>query len=866
ELNGFHAPIAISGRLRGEVKNLRVTQATITSGNNTLLQGNITLEGLPNINETFIDFSADQARTDYADLQSIYPSLALPEELRQLGTITFAGTFTGFVNDFVAYGSFNSALGNLKSDLNMKLQGGSRGSYNGNVSSSGFNVGKLLDNEALGNISFHARLSGSGLALNNVNASVISVIDAFDFNGYTYRDLDVNGAFDKKLFTGKLTASDPNAVFDFQGTVDFNAALPRYNFYAAIEEARLKPLGFTEDDLVFRTNVSLNMSGDHFDNLEGKAWASDVAFQRGDQSFTLDSLTVDIDNVGNEKRIDVRSDVAMLTLNGLIDIPTLPASLVATAQTFFPSLPVDASTQHPFPQRFNFNFRFSNAQPVFAFFYPDVRQLHNASVSGHYDSAERGLLINGGATKVQWQNYTADSLRIDAFTANGKLVLRTKSDDLFIGNTHVVAPSINASVQNDALVFNVKADGESDSNRVVVDGTLMGNADSLKLQLSTSDVVLQGQQWQIQDSNLIVYAKDKLRVQNLVFSTAGQSVSVHTAKSPDGDEVVVGFSNLELGTFYRYFKIEDYDASGVINGSAKLINPFTALRFESNFSINNFVFNNDTIRRITAVAGYDRAVDRVNIDVKAKDSKYDFEAVGAYKPSEEKNQLDVKVEVLKFRLPVLEKYLGEYISSVQGLSYGSLQLSGTPEAPVLLGSLAVKDCNVRVNYLQTEYFFNDETVTFSENFIDLEEMIVNDRFGNQAILGGEIFHTNLSKFNLNMFVNTDRFLFLNTSLKDNSLYYGRAFAGGLVTFKGPVDNLEIYANVQSKSGTDLSIPIQDEYNVSEHRNIRFIGATTTTNAFAVEDGGYLLSLNLDLDITPDAAIKIIFDQKAGDII
>lgn len=866
ELNDFGAPITVTGKLRGPVSNLRATQATITSGHNTLLKGNITLEGLPNINETFIDFSAEQARTEYADLLSIYPSLSLPKELRQLGTVTFTGNFTGFVNDFVAFGSFNSALGNLKSDLNMKLRGGDRAIYNGNVSSSGFNLGKLLENDMLGNIAFNARLSGSGLSLNNVNASVISIVHTFDLNGYAYKNIDVNGAFDKKLFTGKLTANDPNAVFDFQGTVDFNEALPRYNFYAAIEEARLKPLGFTTDDLVFSTNVSLKMSGDNFDNLQGTAWANDITFQRDKESFALDSLTLNIANVGNEKRIAVNSDVATLTLNGLIDLPTLPASLVATAKSFFPSLPIKTNFALPYPQRFDYSFSFYNAQPVFAFFYPDVKQLDNAIISGNYNSAERSLLLDGSATKVQWQNYTADSLQINAHTLNGRLLFSTKSKDLYIGNTHVVEPNIAAGVQNDAVNFNIKADGESDSNRVVLDGVLRGNADSLDLRLNTSDVVLQGQRWQVQDSNLVVYAKDKLRVENLVFSTEGQSVSVHTNNLIGNDEVIVGFSNLELGTFYRYFKIQDYDASGVINGSAKLINPFTALRFESNFTVNNFVFNNDTIRKITALADYDRAADRVNIDVKAKDSKYDFEAVGAYLPLAEKDQLDLKVEVLKFRLPVLEKYLGEYISSVQGLSYGSLLLRGTPQAPVLTGSLAVKDCNVRINYLQTEYRFNDETVTFNENFVDLEEMTVHDKFGNVATLGGEIFHEHLSKFNLNLYVNTDRFLFLNTSLKDNSLYYGRAFAGGLVTFKGPVDNLEIYANVQSKSGTDLSIPIQDEYDVSEHRNVRFIGATQPTKSFASVEENYLLSLNLDLDITPDAAIKIIFDQKAGDII
>ena len=44
----------------------------------------------------------------------IYPGnriIRIPEQIEKLGMITYQGNFTGFIDDFVAFGKFNTGLG-----------------------------------------------------------------------------------------------------------------------------------------------------------------------------------------------------------------------------------------------------------------------------------------------------------------------------------------------------------------------------------------------------------------------------------------------------------------------------------------------------------------------------------------------------------------------------------------------------------------------------------------------------------------------------------------------------------------------------------------------------------------------------------
>ncbi|RZK13541.1 MAG: translocation/assembly module TamB, partial [Flavobacterium sp.] len=116
-LNKIKLDIDIDGQITGLVNNLRAKKLSIKAGRATYIKGDFSIKGLPNWNETFMDMKIELAGTNKKDLDEILTDLAgkrvksIPEIISKFGNINFNGHFTGFQNDFIAYGEFKTKLG-----------------------------------------------------------------------------------------------------------------------------------------------------------------------------------------------------------------------------------------------------------------------------------------------------------------------------------------------------------------------------------------------------------------------------------------------------------------------------------------------------------------------------------------------------------------------------------------------------------------------------------------------------------------------------------------------------------------------------------------------------------------------------------
>lgn len=867
-LHSFVQPISISGNVRGSVDELKGKNISLQFGKLSTFNGDITMLGLPDFNNTFIDFIASEARSNYADLTNLCTLYKLPEAIRNMGTLSFNGTYTGFINDFVAYGALQSDLGVLVSDLNMKnIYNLSKAQYTGTLSSNYFNVGRLSGADSLlGKISFYSRLSGSGLTAQSLDASVIGVINEFDFNHYRYHNIDINGAFHQQEFTGRLQVDDEHAKLDFIGTINLNNETPLYNFYLTLHRADLKPLHFSQSDYTLTTLAKINAGGTNIDNLQGSLRFEKITFTEGDKQFSIDTASLFITEDQTGKHIYAGSPQFTCRIDGHIHMLDTYHSLMTTVAHYFPSLPFDFNHIQN-DEHYTLSFKTRETSSLLSFFFPGWSGFAKTDLSMEFNSRDAGLQLSGSIPEIRFNQYSLKNIRLQSNTSEGKWMNSVEAERLFIQDSiQVQQPYISASLFNDSARIRLSAKDDINNSKLNLKALVIGGKDSIRASFNESELIIRNEKWDLNNNNLIVLGNKYLRVRDLQLSTGNQSVLMFTNNHSSGNpNIHFVFNNLNAGTFYRYIRIADYDAGGIIDGTASILNPFYSLRFQSDFVIRQFYFNGDSINRVTVKTAFDSNKDEVVLSVKAKDIKYDMEASGTIRPSEEDEQLDLHVEVLKFRLPVIEKYLYEYVSDVSGIAAGSLDIKGRLDKPKIFGKLNIPTCYLKINYLQTEYYFNDEEITFYETYIDIGEVLLHDKYKNIAVLGGEIAHQGLSQFRLNLFLTTDQFNLLNTSVRDNDLYYGQAFAGGIVTFKGPIEDLEIYANVVSKPGTNLSIPITDEYSVSENQTIRIINTQqSTSKPIVVNDA--IIRLNFDLELNTDANIRIIFDQKAGDII
>ncbi len=114
---GMRQGVGFSGRVYGRVNNFKARDITLEYMDHLHFRGDFDMNGLPDWKQTFMFFDIQDLSADINRMKTIEipgrkgKPFEFSETLLKLQQIQFTGKFTGFPNDFVTYGRFNTGLG-----------------------------------------------------------------------------------------------------------------------------------------------------------------------------------------------------------------------------------------------------------------------------------------------------------------------------------------------------------------------------------------------------------------------------------------------------------------------------------------------------------------------------------------------------------------------------------------------------------------------------------------------------------------------------------------------------------------------------------------------------------------------------------
>lgn len=325
-LRGADIKAGIEGVFTGRISKLKGKDVKITYGKDTKLFADLTIKGLPNSAETFIDAKIKGLVTTAADIATIQMPpfnqkkyIELPPEVYALGKVGFSGYYTGFFTDFVANGTITSALGNVVTDLQLSSIPGQKDlAYNGSIATTNFKLGDMLPGQTLGIVSLNANVEGKGFDLKSIDTKLQGHIEAFDYNNYRYQNINFDGQLVKTEFTGGIDSKDPNLDLAFNGKVNFSKDIPEYNFDAEVVRVDLTALGFYKDstNLIVSARISSDITGNTIETLNGNIAIEGVTLEYGDTAYSVGDITIYSDVASQPKQLRLISDIADVNIIG----------------------------------------------------------------------------------------------------------------------------------------------------------------------------------------------------------------------------------------------------------------------------------------------------------------------------------------------------------------------------------------------------------------------------------------------------------------------------------------------------------------------------------------------------------------------
>ena len=899
QLKGLYRNVILSGKVSGKVSDLKGKDMKIKLASNSEFEGDVTLTGLPEIDETLIYLNIEKLTTNYSDLKAIpippfasHHTLLLPSNIETLGNMMFKGTFTGLYNDFYAYGNFTSALGRLSSDLSVRhdilLD---KEIYNGKLKSYNFDFGHFFGASTLGKASMDVNINGSGLTLEKIAAELTGTLNTVEFNNYTYKNIAIQGNIAKQIFKGKLNVNDENIDFDFIGDIDFTGKLPKLDFITTLNKADLAALHFLKTDKKtdLSTQLIINVTGSNIDNLIGQINFDNTIYKENNENYKVSVFDLLLETAPEGKTIKLTSDFVDAKIKGQFKVLDLQSALEKLLSKYIPSY-FDAKIKDVSQQNFEYSFLFKKTDAITRLFIPSLKVSPKTFLKGSFNSFAKKFSLIGNSENLSLFDVIFKNWTIDATSSVDELTFNIASERLVITDSLGLTDfAINTHTYSDSssigIAWNSRTEREYKGD---VKSVLNFKANKvIELKILPSLVILSDSIWKVDNDNLVTIDPGFIRIKELAFEHGSQMVALDGRVSEEkNDQLKFKLRNFNLSNLNLFTSPAGLNFKGVINGESNINDFYHDLVLTNDLDFKSFFINNNEIGNGTVASVWDNAKDALYLHgTFAKNEIPNLLFSGYYYPKKEENSIDLEFNLQAIQMQLLQPYVKEYCSVFDGFLSGNLTLKGSLKKPNLNGLLNVNAKKIRVNYLNTMYKFNHD-ITIENNSFGIENMVIHDiPNNNKAIISGKVYHDNFKNFQLDIDMRANKIMCLNTTEIDNSLYYGQAFVTGIVNVFGFVNNeIFIDANVKTEKTTSndksdklnilskteftkIYIPLGGTSEVSQSNFITFIKKDSSLKInqdYKVSLGG--LVLNFDLDVTPDAEIQLIFDQKVGDVI
>ena len=856
----------LSGHMHGYVNNIKTKNLTLTTGKATYLKGDFNIKGLPNLKETFLDLNFEQVFTNKKDLDYIIARATgkkkslIPLIVNKFGNVNFKGRFTGFTDDFIAYGEFKTKLGRIISDVNLKINSKGIPSYTGLVKAYDFNLGDLLDQSQFGRTTLVANVKGKGMNLKNLQEKISSTITYFDFKGYRYQNIALNGVFNKNLFDGRIKVNDRNIKLDFSGGVNLNPALPEFHFNSMIRHANLRVLNLVKDTVQIDADFKTNFTGNSLDNIQGQVYISKARLTNTKNSFVVDSVDLSANGIGNNRSLIVKSDILEASIKGKYDLKTLPSYFKTLLKKYIPSMQLNLGV--PKAQNFEFALNIKHFEPISLLFFPEIKIPEQANFSGKFVSLENIATLNGFAKLITYKKIKINNLIIDGSTAPDAMNLFVTSDRVDITDS-LYFKNINVSniLRNDSLNLNVKMSDKNAINQLDLNGLVEFNAKTFaSLSLLPSDVVINRETWKIQEKVKIDFNKGKTYIENFGLFRDNQLLTVNgiISASPQ-DVLVVGFNKFKLTTFNSLTTGAGVTLKGELNGNAEIASTISKTpKVEAEIKVDSLNFNNIAIGDLTLSAAFDNSTKliNVNMDILNQGTKT-LDIAGTYNANADQNNLNMDVKMKNNELVIFQPFLKNLVSNLNGKISAELKVTGRLSNPQLNGFLDLANAGMTINFLKTNYKLSDK-ISVDNSVLKLSNLIITDTEMHEAIANGTVDLSNPSNPTIDLTIVAQNLMALNTTAKDNSLYYGKAYGTGVFSFNGPTNNMRINIDAKTEEGTVFNIPFNSSATVRDNDFITFVAKDSALN-IKKETSFNGLEMSFKLEVDENSEVNIITD-------
>lgn len=889
----FSNPVKLAVTLNGTINRLNCPSLSIYAGNDIKLAGQFYIEDLLNPKDTYIYSKLSNLSVTSRGIgliaQNLGSSNAIPPLLQRIGDLYFKGEVSGYFNDLVTYGVFHTGIGMLQTDLKLSKKSQLL-SYSGTLKALNFDMGRLLNAKQFGKTTFNLQVSGSNKPKSKPNIFLKGIVAELYYSNYLYKNITLDGEYKSGGVQGSAKLNDANGMVSINGKINLTEKIPTFNFLASVSHFRPHRLNLTKDykDVELSVNINANFRGGNIDQMEGDVKIDSFAFVSPQKSYYLSKFYMHANRIQTNNHLKITSDFMDATVDGHFHYHTLPMSLMNILHQYIPSLVMPGKQTKATNNDFVFNAQIKNTDMLPILFNFPLKIDELSTLKGYINDQTQQIHVEGFAPLLHYENKQIEQGVLYCENSNGQLNSKVHYTEQ--KEKEALNVALSASAQNDKVSATVSWGNNAASTfsgRLAAIASFIRHQSAAGSKLQTviniqpSDVILNDTLWQIHPSQVDLDS-DRVDIRNFYFSSKDRYIRANGRVSANAqDTLKIGLKDVDLSYVFAIADVtDDVFFGGDVTGTAYLNNLQKKPGLSAQLFIKNFTVNNGLLGDLNVKGHWDDEKKGVYLDGLATDhEKGSMDVKGYIFPLKPNGGLDLHIDANRANIKFVQTYLTSITQQIDGRGTGKVHFWGKFKTLNLDGAV-MTNAKMRFDILNTSFNIQD-TIHLSPEGVSFNHARLTDLKGNNGIVNGFVHFEHFKNLRYLLDVQTHNMLVLNTPETHDFPFFGTIYATGNAHLQGnSVDGLDANLAMTTNRNSTFTYNSGTVQSAANTQYIKFADKTPKRNIqdsvdvsfnhykepVKEEGSAANIRLNILIDATPDATVKIIMDPNSGDYI
>jgi len=889
-----YAKIDISGYIKGTYDNFKVSKLSVKYEDIFALNLNSEIKGLKHLKNLS---GIIKIRTLYVNLQKLksinFPQKdkilnSIPNWAEEIDNINFSGITKGKLSYFTTEGLLFGNFGSLSVKTLTKKDSFSVYNVKGNVSGKELRLSSIVKDKNLGTITFLQDFDFSYFKNKKIKLQTSGIIEELIYKNHSYKDISLYAnMFDNKFDSINVSIDQPYIRANVFGNINLSSSVPEVNLIADVKNVNVSAIKLFKTSHKYSTKFKLatNFKGINLNDFEGSIkLMSPLIYKKDTSTVIVDKFFLTsnkINNVTEEKVIILSSDIVdakIVTYKDPNITITRLKNLVDNILKKGVERPTSTTIDTLTSGAINLEVNIKQADVLMSFFSSDYYISNNTKIYGFYDPDKNNINISFNSKIFKYKKLIVTDFYIILYTKENKFFGGVGGSSIKPNNS-IYAENINfeGEISGNKIGFNLNWNNFKDvsnysaniSGRINIkrkeNGRKYYDCALTNSEMNFNDII-----WKFNDANIIIDST-KISVIDLILRNKDQKVYFDGNISEyQGDMLFVEYENFNISNIQPAIH-NKLVINGKLNGSttfAQLYNKPLIFTKDSiiNLNINKIDFGNFYFK-----SNWDNKNNKIHVNaynLKGRYKKFMNDTIyGDYWPNT--GNVNFTTEVRSMLLKTFEEYYSE-LASFNSTAFvkGKVLLYGNYKSPKVVGDLKLKQVSTLIKYLNTNYSVSEMGISFDNSNITINKTkIYSSNKRGIGFIKGNVSHDFFSNYNLDIDIDADNLQLMNIDKTENSYFYGNAYGTGNINISGPTKKIHLDANLITEKETSIYIPMNSNRVLEEEKSfIRFVSNNTTSGQdnkqeenYNADLGGF--SMNMKVDITPDAGIRIIPDEN-----